>query len=96
MNRSPRRASRIRTSAEGRLAATPPLGDGLTPRIVVRQRPALAGRRCPPLECHELHPSWRAFYMRWAGVFRVLDRPIKWGLLVAGLVVLAFVIGLLL
>ena len=95
MTRSPRRASRIRTSPKGRLAATPPLGAGLTPRMVVRQRPAIRGRRCPPLECQELHPSWRAFYLRWAEVFRVLDRPFKWALLVGGLVLLAFVVGLL-
>ena len=39
--------------------------------------------------------SWRAFYLRWAEVFRVLDRPFKWALLVGGLVLLAFVVGLL-
>ncbi len=81
MNRSQRRATRLPQRP--------------TPRIMVRQRPALSGRICEeaPFECSELHPAWRAFYLRWIDLFRVLDRPIKWVAVVVLLVVSAFLIG---
>lgn len=96
MNRSQRRASRIRPAERGRLAATPPLGQGQTPMIIVRQRPALGGRICPPpqpFECDELHPEWRAFYLRWIDLFRILNRPVQWVMLVVLLLITAFVLG---
>ena len=95
MNRSARRATPIQPGRRGRLAAAPPLGETLIRRIVVRQRPALTGRLCTPpaFVCGELHPGWRAFYLRWSRCFRVLERPIHWIALVLVLLVIAFLLG---
>lgn len=95
MNRSVRRAARIQPAPRGRSAATPPLGEEKTRRIVVRQRPSLTGRACDPpaFTCDELHPDWRSFYLRWSSLFRILQRPRHWIVLALVLLSMAFLIG---
>ncbi len=96
MNRLPRRSARIQPPTRGRLAAVPPLGEGLTPMIIVRQRPAISGRITIVEKpgCNDLHPDWLRFYKQWSGVFRVLDRPWKWTVVLIILIIMSISFGM--
>ena len=89
MNRPVRRAARIQPSSRGRSAATPPLGEEKTRRIVVRQRPSLTGRACEPAGVSSAMSCIRIGVRSFSAgaVFPVPERPIHW--IVLALVLLA-------
>ncbi len=96
MNRLPRRSTRIQPPTRGRLAAFPPLGQGQTPMIIVRQRPTISGRTTivEKPDCNDLHPGWIKFYKQWFDVFRVLDRPWKWAVVLIILIIMSISFGM--
>lgn len=101
MNRLPRRPLRIQPPLRGRSASVCTSGSTqFCSRPVVRQRPPTAGpfagqmHRCT--HCDRIHPSFLHFYRRWPGLFKVLDRPWKWLVVLIALMVLSIAIGSLL
>lgn len=103
MNRSPRRPARVQPSLRGRFAAVPPLGQASNRWMpVIRQRPPAAGPYAhrqfptPPQlsPCDDLHPSFIELYRQWAFLFKLLNRPWKWLVVLAVLLIVAVAIGL--
>ena len=101
MNRLPRRPQRIQPPLRGRAAAVPPLGQIQQCYMpVLRQHPSISGpftrRESHRNGCVDIHPSWLKLYKQWSGLFKVLDRPWKWLVALASLVILSIMIGSLL
>ena len=99
MNRSPRRPPRIQPPQRGRSAAVPPFGQAQTYMTVVRQRPPISSGHTTIVKlaekpiCDDLHPDWIVLYHRWPGLFKVLNRPWKWLVVLVCLVSLSIMIG---
>ena len=102
MNRSPRRPARVEPGLRGRVAAVPPFGQTRTAWMpVIRQRPPAAGpytrRQMPASKPHsaydDLPPSFIQLYQQWTLLFKILDRPWKWLVALAVLLILAVAIG---
>lgn len=102
MNRLPRRPPRIQPSLRGRLAAVPPLGQDQPLMTVVRQRSPISSSHTNIIKvvekpaCDDIHPDWIALYERFPGLFKVLNHPWKWLVVLAGLVSLSIMLGKLL
>ena len=98
MNRSTRRPPRVKPPLRGRSAAmSPPYYPQTRSMPVSPRRPAMSGHSmengvCYPMD-HDIHPSFLTFYKHWSGVFMVLDRPWKWLMALAGLMLLSIMIG---
>ncbi len=98
MNRAPRRPVRIQPPTRGRAAATPPLGETQHhPVPVVPQRsPASGGLSRPGLAQppqEEVDSGLPDLYTRWSYLFKRLDEPWKWALLLASLIALSTIAG---
>ncbi len=102
MNRSPRRPPRIQPPLRGRSAAVPHLGQAQTCITIVRQRPPISSGHTTIVKvveksaCDDLHLDWIVLYDRWPALFKVLNRPWKWLVVLAVLLSLSTMIGRLL
>jgi hypothetical protein len=98
MNRTPRRPVRIQPPTRGRASATPPLGDTQHYTVPsVPKRPPSSGGSTRPFPSQpsyeEVDSGLPELYTRWSGLFKRLDTPWKWVLLLAILVALSAFAG---
>lgn len=94
MNRTPRRPVRIQPPIRGRVAVTPSLGDTqhYTAPVVPKRPPGSSGLSCPsPTQPSE--SGLPDLYTRWSRIFKLLDQPWKWALILAILIVLSAFTG---
>lgn len=102
MNLSPRRPPRIQPPLRGRSGAVPPLGKDQTLMTVVRQHPPISSGHATIVKvvekpaCGDIHPDWIALQERFPELFKVLNQPWKWLVVLVGLVSLSIMLGKLL
>lgn len=102
MNRVPRRPPMAPLPLQGRLAAAPTLRKNSTVMTVVRQRPPISSGHTTVVRviekpvCDDIHSDWIMLYKRSPGLFKVLERPWKWLIVVIILMILSGILGSLL
>lgn len=93
MSRLPRRPSRPQPPQRGRSAAVPPLGQTVNSSMgVVRQPPP---RSSHSGRCDYINPDLLKLYRCCPRLFRILNRPWKWLLVIFLLMLFSFLIGTL-
>lgn len=99
MNRLPHRPSRVQPPQRGRSAAVPPFGQQPIRMHIVRQRPPISSSQTTVVKvvekspCDELHPDWITLYKTWPRLFKVLNRPWKWLVVLIILIILSIMLG---
>ncbi len=102
MNRSPRRSLRTQPPLRGRLAASPSLSNDQSTMAVVRQRPPISSGRTTIIKVmekpirEEIHPEWVELFEKYPALFKLLNRPWKWLIVLVVLLVMSIMLGKLL
>lgn len=92
MSRLARRPSRPKPPIRGRAAAVPPLGQTVNSLPVVRQRPSVSSHRN---RCEHIDKDCLMLCRRCPRLFKILNRPWKWLVVIFLLMALSFLIGTL-